>query len=70
MHTLEANESTGVRRKMRKTPRPGARHGALATALAAVSLLTGCGLAPAASYVPDAGPGTIQPVAGAAGAEV
>jgi osmoprotectant transport system substrate-binding protein len=32
-------------------------------------LLTGCGLAPAASFVPPVGPGSIQPIAGLEGTE-
>jgi glycine betaine/choline ABC-type transport system substrate-binding protein len=46
---------------------------ALCTAVAAgaaLLLLSGCGLAPATSYVPAAAPGTIRPVAGAAGTEL
>ncbi|MFD1214859.1 glycine betaine ABC transporter substrate-binding protein [Arthrobacter sp. GCM10027362] len=37
---------------------------------AAALLLSGCGLAPAASYVPDSTPGSIQPLPGAEGVEV
>lgn len=35
-----------------------------------LSAASGCGLQPATSYVPDAGPGSIQPIEGAAGAEL
>lgn len=49
--------------------RPGAiRRRLLASAamIALVGVLAGCGLQPAASYVPQAGPGTIKPIAGLA----
>ncbi len=37
---------------------------ASAAAVAVVGVLAGCGLEPAASYVPDAGPGTLKPIEG------
>ena len=42
----------------------------LATLAASATLLTGCGLAPATSYVPPAAPGTIEAVPGSEGVEV
>lgn len=60
-----------LRRTVRRTVRrPRARSAAAAVAVAGGLLLTGCGLAPAASYVPDARPGSIRPIEGAAGAQV
>ncbi|MHA7240022.1 glycine betaine ABC transporter substrate-binding protein [Arthrobacter sp. TMS1-12-1] len=51
------------------TPGRRARTAVALTGVAAVGLLlAGCGLQPATSYVPDAGPGSIQPVDGADGA--
>ena len=44
------------------------RAAALVGAAAAGLLLAGCGLQPATSYVPDAGPGSIQPIDGVDGA--
>lgn len=41
---------------------------ALIGAVVGGALLTGCGLQPATSYVPAAGPGTIEPIAGVDGA--
>ncbi len=74
---FESNKPAGAGRAKRRQgtarrtgTRPTARSGAMGMALAAVVLLTGCGLAPAASYIPKAGPGTIRPVAGAAGAHL
>jgi glycine betaine/choline ABC-type transport system substrate-binding protein len=48
----KANNGTAARRR---------RALAAAAALAGAGLLAGCGLQPAASYVPQAGPGTISP---------
>lgn len=77
MLTLESHGPTGsgpAQRLETTQERTGTRlrvrSGALGMALAAVAILTGCGLAPAASYVPEAGPGTIEPLAGATGAHV
>ena len=44
------------------------RAAALVGAAAVGLLLAGCGLQPATSYVPDAGPGSIQPIDGVGGA--
>jgi glycine betaine/choline ABC-type transport system substrate-binding protein len=44
------------------------RAAALAVAAAVGLLLAGCGLQPATSYVPDAGPGSIEPIDGVDGA--
>lgn len=60
---------------MSATTRPRAFAGARPTALAAgvlgsLVLLSGCGLAPATSYIPAAGPGTIESVPGADGVNV
>lgn len=53
-----------------RTSRP-ARSTAITTgALASALVLTGCGLAPATSYIPAAGPGTIDAVPGADGVEL
>lgn len=60
---------------MSATTRPRAFAGARPTALAAgvlgsLVLLSGCGLAPATSYIPAAGPGTIESIPGADGVNV
>jgi len=48
-----------------------ARRAAVATGvLASALILSGCGLAPATSYIPAAGPGTIESVPGAEGVEL
>jgi glycine betaine/choline ABC-type transport system substrate-binding protein len=46
----------------------GRSRAALATAVVAGAVLSGCGLQPATSYVPDTGAGSLQPVEGAEGA--
>lgn len=54
-----------------QTPKAGRRLAGAAGLLAAAALLlSGCGLAPATSYVPDAAPGSIRPVPGAEGVQV
>lgn len=43
---------------------------AVTAVLASVALLSGCGLAPATSYIPAAGPGTIEVIPGSQGVDV
>jgi osmoprotectant transport system substrate-binding protein len=52
------------------TSRQARTTGAVVAVLASVALLSGCGLAPATSYIPAAGPGTIKAIPGAEGVEL
>ncbi|MCG2624314.1 glycine betaine ABC transporter substrate-binding protein [Arthrobacter sp. I2-34] len=60
-----------LNRRARSSKAAGRRRaGTVGLLAAAALLLSGCGLAPAASYVPEAAPGSIQPVPGAEGVPV
>lgn len=52
------------------TSRQARATGAATAALASIALLSGCGLVPATSYIPAAGPGTIEAIPGAEGVEM
>lgn len=60
--------AVSVRRRPGPTGRRRTRVLAALTIAVTGAVLAGCGLQPATSYVPDAGPGSIQPIGGVDGA--